>query len=135
MQRFRLERNASVDLNVEAPRSLVQGETVIVAARAISAPQARERLRAVNQNITQVTVDLGWAAIGDHEAAKKARDKMKAEATPPSNAPSKKFVKAAATTTTASQGAETPASSTPATATPLPSPTIPAMPAPTPAAT
>jgi len=135
MQRFRLERNASVDLNVEAPRPLVHGETVIVAAPVISAPQASERPRAVKQNITQVTVDLGWAAIGDHEAAKKARDKMKAEATPPSNAPSKKFVKAAATTTTASQGAETPASSTSVTATPLPSAAISATPAPTAVAT
>ena len=135
MQRFRLERNASVDLNVEAPRPLVHGETVIVAAPVISAPQASERPRAVKQNITQVTVDLGWAAIGDHEAAKKARDKMKAEATPPSNAPSKKFVKAAATTTTASQGAETPASSTSVTAMPLPSAAISATPAPTAVAT
>src|SRR5947209_969685 len=135
MQRFRLERNASVDLNVEAPRPLVQGETVIVAAPVISAPQASERPRAVKQNITQVTVDLGWAAIGDHDAAKKTRDKMKAEATPPSNAPPRKFVKAAATTTTASQGAEIPASSTPATATPLPSATISATPAPTAVAT
>jgi len=135
MQRFRLERNASVDVNVEAPRPLVQGETVIVAAPVISAPQASERPRAVKQNITQVTVDLGWAAIGDHDAAKKTRDKMKAEATPPSNAPPKKFVKAAATTTTASQGAETPASSTSVTATPLPSATISATPAPTAAAT
>ena len=135
MQRFRLERNASVDVNVEAPRPLVQGETVIVAAPVISAPQASERPRAVKQNITQVTVDLGWAAIGDHDAAKKTRDKMKAEATPPSNAPPKKFVKAAATTTTASQGAETPALSTSVTATPLPSATISATPAPTAAAT
>jgi len=135
MQRFRLERNASVDVNVEAPRPLVQGETVIVAAPVISAPQASERPRAVKQNITQVTVDLGWAAIRDHDAAKKTRDKMKAEATPPSNAPPKKFVKAAATTTTASQGAETPASSTSVTATPLPSATISATPAPTAAAT
>src|SRR6266699_3585485 len=135
MRRFRLERNASVDVNVEAPRPLVQGETVIVAAPVISAPQASERPRAVKQNITQVTVDLGWAAIGDHDAAKKTRDKMKAEATPPSNAPPKKFVKAAATTTTASQGAETPASSTSVTATPLPSATISATPAPSAAAT
>ncbi len=135
MQRFRLERNASVDVNVEAPRPLVQGETVIVAAPVISAPQASERPRAVKQNITQVTVDLGWAAIRDHDAAKKTRDKMKAEATPPSNAPPKKFVKAAATTTTASQGAETPASSTSVTATPLPSATISATPVPTAAAT
>src|SRR5438067_10200344 len=135
MQRFRLERNASVDLNVEAPRPLVQGETVIVAAPVISAPQASERPRAVKRNITQVTVALGWAAIGDHDAAKKTRDKMKAEATPPSNAPPRKFVKAAATTTTASQGAETPALSTSVTATPLPSATISATPAPTAAAT
>jgi len=135
MQRSRLERNASVDVNVEAPRPLVQGETVIVTAPVISAPQASERPRAVKQNITQITVDLGWAAIGDHDAAKKTRDKMKAEATPPSNAPPKKFVKAAATTTTASQGAETPASSASVTATPLPSATISATPAPTAAAT
>jgi hypothetical protein len=118
MQRFRLERNASVDVNDEAPRPLVQGETVIVAAPVISAPQASERPRAVKQNITQVTVDLGWAAIGDHEAAKKTRDKMKSQAAPPSNAPSKKFVKAGATTTMASQDAETPASSTPVTGAP-----------------
>src|SRR5438270_1329378 len=135
MQRFRLERNASVDLNVEAPRPLVQGETVIVAAPVISAPQASERPRAVKQNVTQVTVDLGWAAIGDHEAAKKAREKMKAEATPPSNAPSKKFVKAAATTTAASQGSETPASSASVAATPFPSATMSATPATSVAAT
>src|SRR5436190_18848475 len=135
MQRFRLERNLSVDVNVEAPRSLVQGETVIVAAPVIAPPQASERPPTVRQTIAQATVDLGWAAIADHEAAKKVREKMKAEATPPSNAPSKKFVKAAATTTTASQGAEIPASSTPATAPPLPSATISATPAPTAVAT
>src|ERR1700737_128733 len=135
MQRFRLERNVSVDVNVEAPRPLVQGETVIVAAPVIAAPQASERPRVVKQNITQVTVDLGWAEIGDHEAAKKTRDKMKSEATPPSNAPSKKFVKAAATTTTASQGSETPASSTAVPATPLPSATMSPTTAPSVAAT
>src|SRR6266566_2425836 len=135
MERLRLEREVNININVGEPRPLVQGETVIVAAPVISAPQASERPRAVKQNITQVTVDLGWAAIGDHDAAKKTRDKMKAEATPPSNAPPKKFVKAAATTTTASQGAETPASSTSVTATPLPSATISATPAPSAAAT
>src|ERR1700736_6645662 len=135
MQRLRLERNASVDVNVEAPRPLIQGETVIVAAPVISASQATERPRAVRQNITQVTVDLGWAAIGDHEAAKKTRDKMKSEAAPPSNAPSKKFIKAAATTTAASQGSETPASSTSVATTPLPSATMSATKAPSVAAT
>ena len=136
MQRFRLERNLSVDVNVEAPRPLVQGQTVIVAAPVFSAPQASERPRAVKQNVTQVTVDLGWAAIGDHEAAKKTRDKMKSEATPPSNAPSKKFVKKAATTTTAApQASETPASSTSVATTPLPSAMVSATQAPSVAAT
>jgi hypothetical protein len=135
MQRFRLERNASVDVNVEAPRPLVQGQTVIVAAPVFAAPQASERPRVVKQNITQVTVDLGWAGITDHEAAKKTRDKMKSEATPPANAPSKKFVKAGATTATASQGSETPASSTPVAPTPLPFATMSATQAPSAAAT
>ncbi|MEY2556378.1 MAG: hypothetical protein QOF93_1522 [Verrucomicrobiota bacterium] len=133
MQRFRLERNLSVDVNVEAPRPLVQGQTVMVAAPVIAAPVASERPRAVKQNITQVTVDLGWAAIGDHEAAKKTRDKIKSQATPPSNAPSKKFVKAAATTTAASQGSEMPATS--AATTPFPSATMSATPAPSVAVT
>ena len=107
MQRLHLERNVSVDVNVEAPRPLVQGETVIVAAPVISAPQANERPRTVRQNVTRVTVDLGWAAIGDHEAAKKTRDKMKLEAAPPSNAPSKKFVKAESAAIAPTQSAET----------------------------
>src|SRR6266480_3502569 len=129
------EHNVAIVNQTTNVTNITYNNTTIVNEPVISAPQASERPRAVKQNITQVTVDLGWAAIGDHEAAKKARDKMKAEATPPSNAPSKKFVKAAATTTTASQGAEIPASSTPATATPLPSATISATPAPTAVAT
>src|SRR5258708_31860403 len=35
VQRFRLERNLSVDVNVEAPLPLVQGETVVVSAPVI----------------------------------------------------------------------------------------------------
>src|SRR6202171_622390 len=60
MQRLRLERNASVDVNVEAPRALIQGETVVVAAPVFSARQASERPPTVRQTVTHVTVDLGW---------------------------------------------------------------------------
>src|ERR1700731_772155 len=130
MQRFRLERNLSVDVNVEAPRPLVQGETVIVAAPVFAA-QASERPRAVKQNITQVTVDLGWAGIADHEAAKKTRDKMKSEATPPSNAPSKKFVKAMSASSSTTE-ASSPTSTSAAVA---PSATMSATQAPSVAAT
>src|SRR5713101_1191673 len=128
MQRFRLERNLSVDVNVEAPRPLVRGDTVVVAAPVIAAPVASERPLTVKQTIGQAAVDLGWAAIADHEAAKKAREKIKSEATPPSNAPPKKFVKAAAMTSTSPQTVESPATSI--SSTPVPSATMSATPAP-----
>src|SRR5438552_3294111 len=79
LQRFRLERNVNVDVAVEPPRPVVQGETVIVAAPVIDAPVASERPPTVKQTIAQAAVDLGWAAIADHEAAKKAREKIKSE--------------------------------------------------------
>jgi hypothetical protein len=119
VQRFRLERNVNVDAAAEPPRSVVQGETVIIAAPVIAVPVANERPATLKQNITQVTVDLGWAAIADQDAAKKTRDKMKSEATPPSNAPPKKFVKTVATSNPATQAGGTSATSTAVSATPL----------------
>ena len=135
VQRFRLQRNVNMDVAAEPPRSVVQGETVIVSAPVIGVSVSSERPARVKQNVAQVSVDLGWEGIPDQEAAKKARAKMKSEATPPPNAPSKKFVKAAATTTATSQSSETPASSTSVPATPSPSATMAATQAPTAAAT
>ena len=135
LQRFRLERNVNVDVAVEPPRPVVQGETVIVAAPVIAAPVASERPPTVKQTIAQATVDLGWAAIADHEAAKKAREKIKSEATPPSNAPPKKFVKGAAMTSTSPQTVESPATSTSVSSTPVPSATMSATQAPSASAT
>src|SRR5438874_106408 len=134
LQRFRLERNVNVDVAVEPPRPVVQGETVIVAAPVIDAPVASERPPTVKQTIAQAAVDLGWAAIADHEAAKKAREKIKSEATPPSNAPPKKFVKAAMTSTSP-QTVESPATSTSVSSTPVPSATMSATQAPSASAT
>src|SRR5437588_497895 len=134
LQRFRLERNVNVDVAVEPPRAVVQGETVIVAAPVIDAPVASERPPTVKQTIAQAAVDLGWAAIADHEAAKKAREKIKSEATPPSNAPPKKFVKAAMTSTSP-QTVESPATSTSVSSTPVPSATMLATQAPSASAT
>ena len=135
LQRFRLERNVNVDVAVEPPRPVVQGETIIVAAPVIAAPVASERPPTVKQTIAQATVDLGWAAIADHEAAKKAREKIKSEATPPSNAPPKKFVKGAAMTSTSPQTVESPATSTSVSSTPVPSATMSATQAPSASAT
>ena len=134
LQRFRLERNVNVDVAVEPPRPVVQGETIIVAAPVIAAPVASERPPTVKQTIAQATVDLGWAAIADHEAAKKAREKIKSEATPPSNAPPKKFVKAAMTSTSP-QTVESPATSTSVSSTPVPSASMSATQAPSASAT
>ena len=126
VQRFRLERNVNIDVSTEPSRPVVQGETVVIAAPVIAAPIATERPRTVKQTVAQVAVDLGWEAIADHEAAKKAREKMKSEATPPPNAPSKKFVRATAAAAPPTQAGQTSAASTSAsgTATPMASATI-----------
>lgn len=111
IQRFRLERNVNVDVSTEPPRPRVQGETIVVAAPLIAVPQPSDRPPTVKRTIAQVAVDLGWAAIANHEEAKKARAKMKLEATPPPNAPPKKFVRTAAASTPPTQAGETSATS------------------------
>lgn len=107
VQRYRLERNVNVDLSIGAPRPEVRGETVVVAAPVIAQPVAEERPPTVKQTIATAAIDLGWAAVANQEEAKKTRQKMKAEATPPPNAPSKKFVKAEMPTGATAQSAET----------------------------
>jgi hypothetical protein len=117
VQRYRLERNANVDLSSGAPRSEMRGETVVIAGPVIGAPVANERPPTVKQTIATAAFDLGWAAVANQDEAKKTRQKMKSEAAPPPNAPSKKFVKAEAVTSATTQAAESPASTT---ATPAP---------------
>jgi Family of unknown function (DUF6600) len=122
VQRYRLERNVSVDLASEPSRGEVRGETVFIAAPVIAQPVANERPPTVKQTIAAVTIDLGWAAIANQEEARKTRQKMKAEATPPPNAPPKKFAKAEAATSASAQTNETSAAtSTSSTAAAAPS--------------
>jgi hypothetical protein len=115
VQRFRLEQNANVDVSGQPPRPEVRGETIVIAAPVISAPVASERPSTVKQTITAATVDLGWAAVTNQDEAKKTRQKMKSEATPPPNAPSKKFVRptSQATGNPPASGGTTSAASTP----------------------
>src|SRR5438128_10842122 len=75
VQRYRLERNVNVDVSVE-PRSVVRGETIVVAAPVIAEPVANERPPTVKQTIAAAAVDLGWGAIANQEEAKKTRQKM-----------------------------------------------------------
>jgi hypothetical protein len=121
VQRYRLERNVNIGVTSEPPRPEMRGETVVIAAPVIGAPVANERPPTVKQTLAAAAIDLGWAAIANQDEAKKTRQKMKSEATPPPNAPSKKFVKAEAATNAPAQSADTSATSTSTTATPAPS--------------
>ena len=136
VQRYRLERNVNINVSAEPPRPEVRGDAVVIAAPMIAQPVANERPPTVKQTIATAAIDLGWAAIANQDEAKKARQKMKAEATPPPNAPPKRFARAEPATNTSAHSSETSAAtstSTPvvpaASATPEPSRTV--RPAPT----
>ncbi|HZR78827.1 MAG TPA: hypothetical protein VFA58_06430, partial [Chthoniobacterales bacterium] len=112
MQRYRLERNTDINVAAGEPRPEVRGETVVIAAPVIGISAGGERPASVKQTIAAAAVELGWGAVANQEEAKTARAKMKAEATPPPNAPSKKFVRAERTMRE-STAAQTPESSAP----------------------
>ena len=116
IQRLRLQRETTVDFGAEGPRSMVRGEVVVVAAPVFSAPQRAERPATVKETIAQAAVDLGWAAITDHQEAERARAKMKSEVKTPTDAPSKKFVKPASESAPAAETTAAPATSTSSTA-------------------
>ena len=114
IERLRLEREVNININVGEPRPVVRGQAIVVPAPLIARSQAVERPRRVKETITNVVVDRGWENTGDREATENVRVKMKAEATPPPNAPPKTFVKpreaAAETSTTSASSTSSPAS-------------------------
>jgi hypothetical protein len=131
IERLRLEREVNININVGEPRPVVRGQAIVVPAPLIARSQAVERPRRVKETITNVVVDRGWENTGDRQATEKVRVKMKAEATPPPNAPPKTFVKpreaAAETSTTSASSTSSPA--TAATAVPSASVTSTSIPA------
>ena len=135
IQRVRLEREVNVNINVGEPRAVVRGEVLFIPAPLIARGQAVERPRAVKETVAHVEIDRGWEGIADRQAVEKTRVKMKSEAPPPADAPSKIFVKPAqaaveasappATSTSASAAVSaTQAPAATATATVAPSATI-----------
>ncbi len=121
IQRLRLERTQT--FNDERP--VVRGEVVAIPVRDFHPAERSARPQRVQRTIAQPTVERGWEGIRDGEAAQKARAKMEAEATPPSNLPPRKIAKAAAPV----------AAATPSpTATPPPATAIPVQPLVRPAA-
>src|SRR5436305_1554037 len=103
IERYRLERETT--LTEAQPRPVVRGEVIALPAPVLVPMSGYSRPPTVRQRITQAVVENGWSAITDRAAAEQARAKMKSEATPPPDAPSKTFVKPQ--TATASPGATT----------------------------
>jgi hypothetical protein len=140
IERLRLERE--VNTNAGEPRPVVRGQAIVIPAHLIPRGQAAERPRRVKETVTNVVVDRGWENTGDHQATEKVRVKMKAEATPPPNAPSKTFVKpkqaaaetsiisATSTSSPATAATAAPSGSATLTSTPVSSATIVATPTP-----
>src|SRR5438094_5267672 len=136
IERLRLEREVNININVGEPRPVVRGQSIVIPAPLIARDQAIERPRRVKETIANVVVDRGWENTGDRQATEKVRVKMKAEATPPPNAPPKTFVKpteaaaetsttsASATSSPANAAAAVPSASATSTSTPASSATI-----------
>ena len=89
IERYRLERQ--VNSETTAPAT-VRGEVLVMSAPAITTVQGINRPQRIKENLTEATVEKSWAADTDRPAADRARAKMKAESTPPPDAPSKTFV-------------------------------------------
>lgn len=89
IEHLRLQRETSV--SAANPHAEVQGGVVNIPAPMI-APRSQERPRAVKQSIEGATVERGWDALNPSDA-QQARAKLRSEATPPLNAPSKKFAR------------------------------------------
>jgi hypothetical protein len=122
IQRLRLEREVNVNINVGEPRPVVRGEVLFIPAPLIARGQAVERPRAVKETVAHVEIDRGWEGISDRQAVEKTRAKMKSEATPPPDAPSKIFVKpaqAAVEASVAPASTQAPSATAPPTAAPI----------------
>jgi hypothetical protein len=118
IERLHLERQVNVNFSPNDSRAVVRGDIVQMTAPVILRARTVERPRLVKENVTQVVVEHGWEGIADRQAADKVRMKMKSEATPPPNAPSRIFVKPveAAATTVVSEPVMAPTAPVPPTA-------------------
>ena len=119
IERYRLRRQRNAEMQAR-----VNGAELEVSVPLLSETRNVFRPRRVRERVTEVNVDNGWTEIKDRSAAERARTKVRAEATPPPNAPPRKFVKPVEQPTASATPATTTASATPATTTaPAASPT------------
>lgn len=95
VERLRLERQTSINVEAEIAKPVIRGEVIEMPAPVIARGQPIDRPRNVKEKVAQIIVERGWEGITDQQAAQKAREKIKSESTPPPNAPPKTLVKAA----------------------------------------
>jgi hypothetical protein len=95
IERYRLQRR--VEMNADTSKPIVRGEVLEMSAPVITTVEGIDRPQTVKETLAQTTVEKTWAAETDHAASERARVKMKAEVTPPPDAPSKIFVRPAST--------------------------------------
>jgi hypothetical protein len=121
IERYRLERQVNSETT---ERPSVRGDVLVISAPAITAVIGVDRPQTVKETLTEAVVEKSWAADTDRPAADRARAKMKAEAPPPADAPSKIFVKPVSSTTSTTPPAAVSATTvaTPASATPVSAP-------------
>jgi hypothetical protein len=93
IERLRLERQITANVEAETPRSVIRGDVVQIPAPVIATAQPAERPRKIKETVAQTVVERGWEGIADRQAAEKARAKIKSEATPPPDAPPKTLVR------------------------------------------
>ncbi|MEY2507755.1 MAG: hypothetical protein QOH01_2084 [Verrucomicrobiota bacterium] len=92
IERYRLRR----ERNTEMQARVTAGE-LEVSVPILSEVRNIFRPRRVKERVAEVNVDNGWTSVSDRSAAERARTKIRSEATPPPNAPLKKFVPPAET--------------------------------------
>ncbi len=88
LERLRIQREYNIE-RTQTPQSVVRGETIAMMTPIFSA-RAIERPRTVGAPIAQATVER---ASANQPEAERVRAKMRAEATPPADAPPKRFEK------------------------------------------
>jgi hypothetical protein len=128
LERYRLRRH--FEMNDDTRSTTVRGDEIEIATPELRNVTGFLRPRTIKERVSEVTIDNGWTSVKDQSAAERARARMRTEATPPPNAPPKKFRKPS------DAAGVPPASPTvAATAPPAASPVIAATVAPAPIAT
>ncbi|MEO5721621.1 MAG: DUF6600 domain-containing protein [Chthoniobacterales bacterium] len=91
VERLQLQREYDIQED-QTPQAAVRGNILAIMTPLFSA-RATQRPRNVGAPIQQATVERNWATNANQPEAQRAREKMKAEATPPPDAPPKTFEK------------------------------------------